>query len=397
MGPTRNALASPASLPRAGSVIAWALALIAGLTVVRLTLYALAAQPWGGFEAGMCQWDCEWYVHTIEQGYDPEPRLRPDEDLTNWAFFPLFPLLAWMLRLVTKLPAFWAGTLVSAACFVGFAVVALRYRALTRGPQSRGDDLTWLTMLTVYPFGFYFFVPYTEALFLLLTVLLLLAIRTRRAAEAGWATALLTAARPTGILAVPCLVVERMWHARLAFRPGVSWSGRLRVLADCAFPLALAPLGLALYMVYLYWLTGDALAFSHVQAAWDREFFDPLRRFYWALAKNDWLNMFDPAGPQSESYSAFFVVVAGVACLWLLWQRLPVECWLLGAPVLLALTTSIDSIPRYVTGNPVFLLVLGDLMDRVRPLAIRIALAAAAVLLQAYLLRAWFNNSGLLM
>ncbi len=103
------------------------MALAAGLMLVKLVLYVAAAQHFGGAEHALCEWDCEWYRHTIQDGYDPEPRLRPDHDFANWAFFPLFPLLARALKLATGLSAFWAGTAVSMLCFVGFAAVSLRY------------------------------------------------------------------------------------------------------------------------------------------------------------------------------------------------------------------------------------------------------------------------------
>jgi hypothetical protein len=376
----------------------WSFGLVAALTLGKLLLYVLAAQPFGGAEAGLCQWDCEWYIHTIQSGYDKEPLLRPNMDFANWAFFPLYPLLAGVLKLATGLSAFWAGTATSVLCFISFVLLSTRYRALTRGLQTQARDLSWIVLLTVYPFSFYFFVPYTESLYLLTTVLLLLAVRTNRPTGTGLATALLTATRPTGVLVIPYIVLERAWHARLAFLgPGLNLPTRSRVLADCAFPLVLAPLGLACYMAYLYWLTGDALAFSHVQIAWDRRFFNPLKTFYWSLAKNDWFYLLDVNKPQSHAYAASFVVVAGLVCLWLLWRGLFLETWLLGATVLLALTTSVESIPRYVTASPVFLFAVGDLVDCVRLRVIRIGLAVLALLLQILLLRVWFGNSGLLM
>jgi len=408
MGSRQDVLASPANAAglrpvmaggkRAGrrAVVSWMLAFVAGLTLAKLLLYVLAAQPFGGAEPGLCQWDCEWYIHTIQHGYDPEPQFRPGTDFANWAFFPLYPLLARLLKLVTGVGAFWAGTAVSVLCFIGFALLSLRYRALTRGPEA--GDLTWIVLLMVYPFSIYFLIPYTESLYLLLTVLLLLAMQTRKPTGAGLATGLLTAARPTGVLAIPYLAAERLWHARLAFRPGLASGERIRVLADCAFPLALAPLGIALYMAYLYWLTGDALAFSHVQVVWGKGFGgNPIKSFYWSLAKNDWLKMLDFQAAPSQSYCASFAFVGGFACLWLLWRQRLLEAWLLGTTVLLGAVTGVESMPRFVTTNPVFLLVVGDVVDRVRSRGARIGLAVAAVLLQALLLRTWFGNSAVLM
>jgi hypothetical protein len=390
---TRHRAATDALSTVTPGFTGWMLGLIAGLTLVKLLLYVAAAQPFGGVHA-LCQWDCEWYVHTIKDWYDPEPRLQPATDLANWAFFPLFPLLGRILRAVTGLSAFWSGTAVAILCFAGFAALSSRYRALTR-PQAR--PVPWIVTLIVYPSSFYFFMVYTESLYLLLTVLLLLSVRTRDFTGACVATGLATATRPTGVIAIPYLLVEGAWRARTAFRRELDLATRTRILADIAFPLALAPLGLICYMAYLYWLTGDTLAFSHVQVAWSRILLNPLKMLYWSLLKNDWNLLLDPEAPQSKAYAASFAVVAGLSCLWLLWRGLFLEMWLLGATVLLALTTSVDSIPRYVTANPVFLLVVGDLVDRVGSRPARIGLAVASILLQGFLLRLWFARSSALM
>jgi hypothetical protein len=385
--------APPRRRALARSPVAWLLGAVAALILVKTALYVAAAQPFGGAEQGLCQWDCEWYTHTIQDGYDPAPRLRLYHDSANWAFFPLYPLLGRLVLDVTGMDAFWSGTLVSLLCFAGFAVLSCRYRALTRGVQAR--DTTWLVLLAVYPFSLYYVIPYTESAYLLLTVLLLLAARTGNAAGAGLATGLLTATRPTGVLAIPYLLVERLWHARLALRPGLVLAERTRILADSAFPLALAPLGIVGYMAYLYWLTGDALAFSHVQLTWGRRFFNPVKIFYWAMAKNDWYRLLGPGTPATESYSAFFAIPAGIACLWLLARRRVLEAWLLGSSVVLALATSVTSLPRYVAANPVFLLAVGDLADRIGGRALRIGLVLACVAGQAFLLHSWLMQSTL--
>ena len=367
---------------------------VAGLVLIKGLLYVAAAQLYGGTEHALCQWDCEWYVHTITDGYDPEPRLRPNTDLSNWAFFPLFPVLGRLVRLVTGLSAFWSGTAVAVLAFAGFAVLSVPHRALSR---RDADQTTWLTLLMVYPFSLYYFMVYTESLYLLLTLLLLVAVRIGNLSGACVATSLAAAARPTGILALPYLVAAGAWRARVAFRRGLAPSARSRILGDIAFPLAIAPLGLVCYMVYLYHLLGDPLAFSHAQLSWDRVFLNPLKLLYWALLKDDWGYLLDPAMPPSKDYCSLFVFVAAAACLWLMWRRLFLEAWLLGSTVLLALMTSVESMPRYVMANPVFLLVVGDVVDRIRPRAARAGRAAASVLLQGFLLSQWMIGSTLLM
>ena len=370
------------------------LGFIAAGIFVKLVAYFLISETHGGPAHAFCQWDCEWYLHTIRQGYDPEPRLRPVFDYANWAFFPLYPMLGRLLRAITGATSYWSATIVAVACFAAFAMLSCRYRALTRPGSSQ---IRWIVLLLVYPLSFYFFVPYSESLYLLVTILLLLAMEARNATGAGIVTAFTTATRPTGVVIIPYLFAERAWFLRTAFRPGVDRATRIRILADTVFPLAIAPLGLACYMFYLYWLTGDALAFSHVQVAWRRQFIDPLKTIYWSLFKPEWGYMLDPDAPQSKAYGLIWVALSGFACLWLVMRRRFLELWVLATTVVLALTTSLDSIPRYVAANPAFLIVLGDFADRIGPRTIRIGLAVLCILVQVAVLHGWFIHSSLLM
>lgn len=373
------------------------LALLVGLTLVKVTIYVALAQPFHGVEQGLCQWDCKWYTHTIQNGYDTEPHIMPSRDLANWAFFPLFPVLSRGLMIITSLNAFWSGTAVAIMCFSGFAILSCRYRALTRGRASQ--DSSWLIMLAVDPFSLYFFIPYSESTYLVLTLALLLAAEARSAIGQGLATCLLTATRPTGVLAIPHLAVQQAASARQAFRRGMKIADRIRLLSDATFPMAIAPLGIASYMAYLWWLTGDALAFSHIQLAWGRVLSNPIKAVYWGLAENDWPLLF--RSDMSEivapnAYKAAFAFPAVAACAWLLVRRRILECWLLGSSILLALSTGVLSLPRLVVANPIFLLVVGDVVDLIGSRAVRIGLAVICIAIQLFLIRSWLLESSLL-
>jgi hypothetical protein len=380
--------APPFSVPR------WAkLATFAALILLQFALFcAGAAYVQGSAEAGLCNWDCEWYRGIIQHGYDIEPAPRW-EDQASWAFFPLFPMLGRAVMLVTALDPFWSGTSVAVLCFVAFALLSFRYRALTR---PEGNPVTWAVLLLVYPFGFYFLLPYTESLYLLLTLAVLWCTRRGAMDGAGLATGLLTATRPTGVVAIPYLAVQLLWRARALFRPGSAPRARLALLGEVLFPLALMPLGIVVYMIFLYWLTGDALAFSHVLVAWNRRLGDPLRNFYWGLAANDWDLVIHGVGA-SLSYNACFAIPAALGAVWLLWRRLPFEAWLLGCTVALALSGSAISLARYVAANPITLLLAGDVADRVRSRAARVVLTVLCLALQAFLMHRWYIRSDLLM
>ena len=193
--------------------------------LVKFLLYIAASYLANGPEVSLCQWDCRWDVHTIQNGYDttpPWPAITQDE--ANWAFFPLYPLLSRTVKKAIGLSAFWSGTAVSVLCFMAFAYPLPRYRALTR-PGT--NQVSWILLLLVYPFSLYFFMVYTESLYLLLTVLLLISVRLRAYDAAGLVTGILTAARPTGVIAIPYLAAGQAWRARQVFsiRPNCIGAG----------------------------------------------------------------------------------------------------------------------------------------------------------------------------
>ena len=379
---------SPVRIP------AWTgLAAFAALILLKFALLcAGAAVAEGGAETGLCRWDCGWYSGIIQNGYDIEP--APNwEDQADWAFFPLFPMLGQAIMLVTALDPFWSGTSVSVLCFVAFALFSFRYRALTR---PEGNPVAWAVVLLVYPFSFYFFLPYTESVYLLLTLAVLWYARRGAMDGAGLATGLLTAARPTGVVAIPYLAVQQVWRARASFRPGAAPRARLALLAEALFPLALMPLGIVAYMIFLYWLTGDALAFSHVLAAWGKGLRSPVREFYWELMANDWGLAIHEVGV-SLSYNACFAIPAALGVVWLLLRRLPFEAWLLGGTAVLALSGGATSLARYVAASPIMLLLAGDVADRIGSRTAGIVLAVLCLTLQAFFVRQWFLQSGLVM
>jgi hypothetical protein len=86
------------------------------------------------------------------------------------------------------------------------------------------------------------------------------------------------------LLAVPFVIewATANWNAlRDPFNPEQRATLR-RALLDL-LPLILVPIGLALYMGYLWVLNGDPLYFSHVQIHWNRHFAAP-----WTAIINSW-------------------------------------------------------------------------------------------------------------
>ena len=197
--------------------------------------------------------DINWYLSIAQEGYER----RPFDATTphNWAFFPLFPLL---LRFAHKLTGDFVLTgMAMSSLFFFFALVLFHKTAREFGFDEADADRS-IFYLACFPTSYFYSLPLTESLFLFLTVGSFYAARRRAWWVAGALGALSSATRVNGVLLLPALAVL-YW---LTYRP--NWR-RPQLLS-----LLLIPAGLALFMSYLYLITGNPLAFKDVLAAWGR-------------------------------------------------------------------------------------------------------------------------------
>ena len=199
----------------------------------------------------LARWDSVWYLDIAHQGYDGG---------ADTAFFPLYPLLVRTLVLPEPSEAalLVSAYVVSLACFAGALWLLQRLVEVEVG-HGVARAAVWLVAL--FPASLYFGAPYSESLFLLVSVGAFYAARTGRWVWAGALAAAATATRSAGIVLLVPLVL--LW---LDSQPR-----RGRELAW----LGLAPLGLGAYMLHLGVAHGDALAFIDAQEAWYRDFAGP--------------------------------------------------------------------------------------------------------------------------
>ena len=206
---------------------------------------------WHVLFTGTQRQDALWYLRLATDGYAPgDP---------SAAFFPLYP---WLVRVVAFLPGIGplaAGLLVSNAAFVG-ALVMLH--ALTR-LEFRGDPdaaRRSIRYLAIFPTAFFFLAPYTESLFLFLSLLAFWWARKDRWGFAAAAAAFAALSRSVGVLLVLALAVEAIHQWR---REGRSLAPRL----GAAAATVLGPLAW-----FAWWQVrfGDFWAPLDAQRNWDR-------------------------------------------------------------------------------------------------------------------------------
>ncbi|MFL6228549.1 MAG: mannosyltransferase family protein [Pyrinomonadaceae bacterium] len=197
--------------------------------------------------------DCTWYMTIAAQGYERRP--FSTERQANWAFFPAFPLLLRAASLATGELQL-TGIVISSLCF--FLALVVLHRLVTAYGFATPDADRAVFYLAAFPFSYFFSVPMTESLFLLVTVASFYAAKRERWLFAGLLGALASATRTTGVLLLPALAVL-YWETYRTLRP------RLNFL-----PLLFVPAGLLAFMWHLHALTGDAFAFKDILVMWGR-------------------------------------------------------------------------------------------------------------------------------
>jgi Gpi18-like mannosyltransferase len=146
----------------------------------------------------------------------------------------------------------------SNVAFFGALVYLWRLTSWELGNRTATRTILYIA---TFPTALFFFAGYTESLFLFLTVACFFHLRRHDWLLSGCYGACASATRVTGILLVLPLAYE---YAR-----SCNFSPR-RMFARGAMALVLVPSGLLAFMIYLQVTVGDALAFSHDQAAWQK-------------------------------------------------------------------------------------------------------------------------------
>lgn len=153
----------------------------------------LLVTPWYNYDA-------VYYVHIASSGYKPG-------EITS-GFHPLYPWIAGLLTLITREPLV---SLMIVSSVAGLLLSIIFYR-LARLDFDQTTSWNATALLLCWPSAIAIFLPYTEALFLLLAVCCLFAARRRQFWLSGLAGGLAALTRQHGILLALPLAWE-IWEA----------------------------------------------------------------------------------------------------------------------------------------------------------------------------------------
>lgn len=201
--------------------------------------------------------DAAWFLAIATRGYDPNDG--------SAAFFPLYPIAIGVVDRFPGVGPLGAALLVSNACMAGALVVL---HGLTRlEGMTREAARSTVLLVALFPTAFFLLAPYSESLFLLLSVSAFWFARRDRWWLAALTGALAAATRSVGIVLVLALVVEAVHRSREDHRP-------LMPRLAAASAIGLGPL---LYLAWWRARSGDAFEPWSAQRHWQRELTFPLR------------------------------------------------------------------------------------------------------------------------
>jgi hypothetical protein len=200
-------------------------------------LARLLFDPW-------LRWDAEYYLAIAARGY------RSDDGTAQ--FHPLLGALAAPIAWISGQPM--AGLLLVSSLAGLLCVIALQHLAAIDLPPEQAQRAALLLLCS--PMGFVLFIPYTEGLFLLFSIICLYGTRRRRWWLAGLAGALAVLTRQQGIF----LLIPLGWEIWNAQRDRIAGAADSRNgWADPAVwgATALIPGALLLWMIYRGLALGD--------------------------------------------------------------------------------------------------------------------------------------------
>jgi hypothetical protein len=232
------------------------------------------------------------------------------------------------------------------------AALTMLHRFTERYTGSRETARRAVLYLAVFPFSFIYDKIYSESLFLLLTVLAVATAHREQWARAGVYGGLAALTRPNGILiAVPLACFA------LASRPTP------REFLRRTPALLLPPLGLALYCLYMFQLTGDPLAWLRAQQHWAYSLgYPPWEQLVRLIGRMTWYGPYDYL--LTSAAAAYNVFHGGVALFFLMltphvFTRLgtPLGTYVLASLLVPLSSNALEGLGRYCAVLfPVFML-----------------------------------------
>lgn len=333
----------------------------------------------------MSKWDSGWYRTIILQGYDEFPSGHPNGDAANWAFFPLYPIIVKIFYLVINVDPYIIGSFISTICIIGSLIMGYLYILETRDNKSKG--IIFIILMSLGMFSFYFYITYTESLYLLLLISALYFLYKEKYILVGILGAFASATRSMGVMLVFAIAVQ--YTAKYLEKDERTFKGYIcEALKNAKLILGvlLIPSGIFTYMNYLGHKVGDPMAFSRIEIAWGKHISNPFRNLYNAFTN----------GNKYDMVMAIFAVLAIGIIFYLIINKRFVEGILGIIFVFIPLSTGMQSMSRYLIGSFVYILGLIDIISTIKNKIIIKIIIGISIGIEIILIIGWIKGSAYL-
>lgn len=235
--------------------------------ITRIAFYLLYVihcgdNSFSGFLARINFWDAIWYKSIVTEGY---PAMATGQ--ASWAFFPLYPLTVRVFHVLLGTGIDLTGFMISNICCFISCIYSYRYIMYTR--KNHEEAIFYLAIMLYGVCGFYESIMYTEAMYLMFLSMCFYYMSQEKYILMGISGILMSATRNTGVFFV--FAVLFFWihqymeqNSKPCIKEFIKKTANNESLISGTLMI---PMGLFLYMFYLWKHVGDPLAFVHIQKA----------------------------------------------------------------------------------------------------------------------------------
>ena len=216
-------------------------------------------------------WDTGWYLNIAQNWYNTK---LSGHGGANYGFFPLYPFLMRVVGFVVG-NNFTGGLIVSNLALLVAAFIL--YQLVSRQTDHR-TSLRAILFMFLFPTAFIFSAAFSESVFVMCMLASFYFARSNRWLLAGLCGGLVALTRSVGVFIGIPLFLEYMIACNFRLR---------RIRPDILF-LGLVPFGLVIFGWQCYLVTGDFLAFAHIQkTGWGHELANPFSVLWNSLNDGD--------------------------------------------------------------------------------------------------------------
>ena len=275
------------------------------------------------------RWDAIRYMQLAQNGYANDIiNFRPE----SIAFFPLFPTILSLVGYITP-NLTWAGIIVTFVSSIAAGFYLQKLVKLELGDNEAAKRS--LSLFFLFPTAYFLFIPYTESLFLALSIYCFYAARQKNWRACGIVGMFASLTRLQGFLIMPAIAIE-------------FWNQRKELNIKKIFWLLLIPCGTLIYMMINWLLMDYPLAFMDIQ----KSFYNHVIVFPGANLVNAFniIRSLKASAYVTTYYESQFVIIIPVILLLLSvkWLRLSYQFYSWGLILLLLVDSWPVSSLRYI-------------------------------------------------